>query len=1245
MINTLTDNPSETLSQKILLLLTIRFSILLALGHAVTMIFISNQWLVPVVLDMGLCIAFGGAWGLVYLKHFRIARAWILGSYWFYITIGSVLLGGLENPLLGAYIVFVLIVGLLYNSRWALYALFLSISTILAIAIAQINQLLPTSVIELTPAYLGLNILGTTISVALLMYFFLSIIQDTANKTLQYTQEIALQREQNLAALHAVTIDLTNCDSLDDVFRSAVVLGRSMLNFDRLGLFLLDDNPQTIVGTYGIDEQGHVINENYIFRPLADTVIFKQTLATRQKIFVQEDVDLTHNWKVVGHGWHVTLTLWNGDKIFGWLLADNLFSQEPLTKVKIDLLSSYSTTLAQLIVRKQAEDNFRYSQRNLQATSESLSIINKIAERLHQSHDMDSVFKSMADAFISLLNSQVVIAYMLDEGKQNLNLVFEVNEFSQSPTQLPLENTLSGYVIAHRTVAISQDLWEDDRLYQMTQLSETNLKALVFIPIIFGDNVFGVIVLGFAHEIRQEISDYQTYTAIGQTVGLALSNIRFINEIQLEKTLSDSIIESIPNIFFMFSEAGELVRWNENLAELLGYDSQALQQMPASTLMTNSDKDSLDALLEKTMTTGSDSAYLHINTRHQGNVPHIISTRRYHMQGKRYIIGTGTDLSDRMQLLGQLQHQATQLLTAGDISKSIVTVLDTHELMQYSVDLVCQRFDYYFVGLFIADKEKRFAILGAGSSDVGRKMLESDFRLAIDKQSMAGRSISNAKIIIAPNIAEETGHYANPNLPDTRSEMALPLMNRGECLGAMLVHSTQLNAFSSDDSAAMRFIADHLASAIVNARLYEFINRRQRYFGTLRHVTQRAMPERNLNVFMQTVVKALSVDFQYEFAAIFRIDHDAAVIRVGAYVDRKNRKLSGKQWSINVGILGWVAQNAMPYICYDSTNDPYYTAPPNIAPLPRSVVATPIIQYDTVMGILVVRQAGANSLSHLDLEILSELATEVGLHMENIRLYAQTQQNTAELERRVDARTSQLQTVNHELESFAYSVSHDLRAPLRSIDGFSQALMEDYHDALDDGGKHFLTRVRAASQRMGQLIDDLLTLSRVTRREFKQESVNLSVMATEIIDILQQDEPQREIDVVVEDGIMAEGDARMLRIVLENILGNAWKFTNMRDKALIELTCQKQDNTLIYCVRDNGIGFDMKYEDKLFHAFQRLHGMNEFEGTGIGLATVKRVIDRHGGRIWFDAKVDEGATFFFTVGDVLPTDYNNKATI
>ncbi len=238
----------------------------------------------------------------------------------------------------------------------------------------------------------------------------------------------------------------------------------------------------------------------------------------------------------------------------------------------------------------------------------------------------------------------------------------------------------------------------------------------------------------------------------------------------------------------------------------------------------------------------------------------------------------------------------------------------------------------------------------------------------------------------------------------------------------------------------------------------------------------------------------------------------------------------------------------------------------------------------------------------------------------------------AELEQKVIERTAQLKAANKELEAFSYSVSHDLRAPLRSIDGFSQALLEDYADRLDDKGKDFLQRVRGASQRMALLIDDLLKLSRVTRSEMRHETVDLSALVRAVGERLQSEHPARHVDLQIADGLTVNGDARLLGIALENLLGNAWKFTGKQSDAKIEFGAVPDDQEKpAYFVRDNGAGFDMAYADQLFGAFQRLHGATEFEGTGIGLATVERIVRRHGGRIWAESAVGRGATFFFTL--------------
>jgi signal transduction histidine kinase len=240
----------------------------------------------------------------------------------------------------------------------------------------------------------------------------------------------------------------------------------------------------------------------------------------------------------------------------------------------------------------------------------------------------------------------------------------------------------------------------------------------------------------------------------------------------------------------------------------------------------------------------------------------------------------------------------------------------------------------------------------------------------------------------------------------------------------------------------------------------------------------------------------------------------------------------------------------------------------------------------------------------------------------------------AELEGRVTERTAQLEAANKELEAFSYSVSHDLRGPLRSMDGFSQVLIEDYHDKLGDEGKDALERIRAASQRMGHLIDDLLRLSHVTRAELNVTRVDLSMLAREIAETLAREDPGRRVEWSIDSGMSVRADRSLMGIALQNLIQNAWKFTGKTERPVIRVGALKRDARTVYFVEDNGAGFDMAHATKLFGAFQRLHHAGDFPGTGIGLAIVRRIMSRHDGEVWAEAKVGEGATFFFDVREL-----------
>jgi light-regulated signal transduction histidine kinase (bacteriophytochrome) len=306
----------------------------------------------------------------------------------------------------------------------------------------------------------------------------------------------------------------------------------------------------------------------------------------------------------------------------------------------------------------------------------------------------------------------------------------------------------------------------------------------------------------------------------------------------------------------------------------------------------------------------------------------------------------------------------------------------------------------------------------------------------------------------------------------------------------------------------------------------------------------------------------------------------------------------------------------------------------------------PLLQGDNLWGLLCIHQCRApRPWQQTEIEFVNQIANHLSVALAHAELLAklqieivdrqQAQQHAQDLNQELQQAVTELKSVNKELETFSYSVSHDLRAPLRSIDGFSQALLEDCDEQLDPNGRDYLRRIRAATQRMGQSIDDLLTLSRVIRSDMHRESVDLSRLASQICMDLQHAHPTARVEVVIQPQAIDRGDSRLIQLMLENLLNNAWKFTANNPQAKIEFGIVTDPGAATphpaYFVRDNGVGFDMVYVGKLFSPFQRLHSISEFPGNGIGLATVQRIIHRHGGRVWAEGALDRGATFYFTL--------------
>ncbi len=392
------------------------------------------------------------------------------------------------------------------------------------------------------------------------------------------------------------------------------------------------------------------------------------------------------------------------------------------------------------------------------------------------------------------------------------------------------------------------------------------------------------------------------------------------------------------------------------------------------------------------------------------------------------------------------------------------------------------------------------------------------------------------------------------------------------------------------------------------------------------------------------VLKAVAESEGWDFGSLWEVDEEAGVLRCretwsrpGAEVDQLIARMKEITFPRGVGLPGRVWATGESQFCPDvSADDNYPRAPQALQAGFRSALCFPVSEGGKVSGVVDFLATEAREPDERAKEMLDQIGRQIGLFIQRRHAQDEVRMLNAELERRVLERTAQLEAANKELEAFSYSVSHDLRAPLRAVDGFSQALVEDYGQLLPEEGRRYLSTVRSETQRMGELIDDLLTFSRLSRASLERTRIDTAGVVRSVLKDAVAAYHERKFDFRIEELPPCEGDLALIKQVWINLLSNALKYTGRREVAVIEIGSLFENGTTIYFVKDNGAGFDMRYVHKLFGVFQRLHRAEDYEGTGVGLAIVQRIVHRHGGRVWADGVVNQGATFYFTLNQETP---------
>ncbi|HLQ32147.1 MAG TPA: GAF domain-containing protein [Chloroflexota bacterium] len=570
-----------------------------------------------------------------------------------------------------------------------------------------------------------------------------------------------------------------------------------------------------------------------------------------------------------------------------------------------------------------------------------------------------------------------------------------------------------------------------------------------------------------------------------------------------------------------------------------------------------------------------------------------------------------TPALEAARLYNESEHRRVQAEALAGLVREGTLQPDPRQVINLATEEACRllQADYAAVALYEAGGALTWHGVSGNRTDVWRQ------RLSPAQGGSLGKATATGRTVIADHLGE------NPEFPwesmpvhqaeGGRTALGTPLAARGSTIGGLVVGWRRDQVLTEEQVRLAEALAGYAATIIDNARAHaEAQTRTKELDSSLRQLA--ATQER-----LQAVYQAVS-------CGVLVRDRSGAIIHANGAAEKifgvsaeamRGRTRARPLWKLEredgsaIGVEDHPSAIAV-HTGKEVRNLTMVVERPDGERKWIQVESVPV--FDS--------QGTVEQVVSSFIDVSARIEAETALKRLN-----------AELDERVAERTAELQAANDELETFSYSVAHDLRAPLRSMDGFCQMLLEEYREQLDDNAKHYLDRVRAGSQRMAQLMDDLLRLARVSRTEMRRERVDLSGMARGIAHDLQAREPGRFVAFDIPDDVVSYGDRRLLRLMLENLLENAWKFTSKHPTGHIEFGRSEVDSQPRFFVRDDGAGFDMAYADKLFEPFQRLHGATEFEGTGIGLATARRIITRHGGRVWGEGEVERGACFYFSL--------------
>ncbi len=792
-------------------------------------------------------------------------------------------------------------------------------------------------------------------------------------------------------------------------------------------------------------------------------------------------------------------------------------------------------------------------------------------------------------------------------------------------------------------------------------LAEAGVQRLSVVRLGTVDHDFGIVVAGHAGERRSSSMEASTLQMVAAQASMALHRIRLDRQRETkEEALRSSearyreLYENAPVAYVSVNDDGEIRMANQRAADLLSTPKETL---PGKTL-THFCTDTADAAATVKRLTAcirdnerlydqevqicrADGEQIWVSMSVQPIDPTdgapeclvMMADITERMQMEAALREARDELEERVQdrtaevesTNDQLRRQTKRLEALREVDRAILSAESPREIATVAArraqSLVpCERVS---VALFDWDDD-RVTVLTAQQSD--ESVLERGTDFPIDEFTLTD-DLRAGRIDDMPDFDNVPSTRITDRLRDAgiRSAITVPMHVEDELIGTVNLGASEPHAFTDEKRRIGRELADHLAIALRQSRLLEAVQEQREQLSTLRDIDQAILSAESPVEIASEALQRVRALIPFKSATVTVIDWDAGTAHVLAAPD--NVLDAPTTLPLDEVYLSDTVAAGETEVLSDDAYAPVPEAEERMHEMGlRSILCLPMVVEGDVIGVVHVGRTEPDAFTESDWQVGRELADHMAIAIRQSQLLEEVQEQRERLEERVQERTE-------ELESFTYSVSHDLRTPLRAIDGYTRILKEEHADQLDEEGRDLLNVVYESAQTMGDLIDDLLTLSRLGRREMHRVPIDMEALAQEACDELKRAHPDRAEDVTFacRELPTAFGDRSMIRQVFSNLLSNALKFTREEDAPRVEVTAEDRGEEIVYAVRDNGVGFSMEYADKLFGVFERLHDDEAFEGTGVGLAVVERIIRRHGGEVWGKGTEGEGATMFFTL--------------